>query len=415
MDFSLTDEQWQIKQLVKQFCKRELDFKRIKELDEKTTQARTVEELKAAFPYDIYQKVFDVGLRQILIPLKYGGTAPEKDVNQTMAIVNEEAGYWGGAAFLMTPIGAFTSTANTYITEEQKKWLFSQLLTNPRFMVGQTVSEPAGATDIHLPYDDGGSSILQVTAHKDGNEWVLNGSKMYGSLIGVADYLMVAARTDKNASVSQAMTYFWVPADSPGLSIIPNRMTAMGFGGNCQSFYDDVRIPESNIIGQVNKGFNVLSAFFESMYIGVAASVGGMRKLYEDMREYSKQRVVGGKPLIKHSSTAAKLGELAINVEALRNYVYRAAWECDQLEKRADRKQRDFNFFWAQSAVVFGKQVAWKFCEMAIDIYGGMSGSIDFPVEGFLRHSFVARAAGLTPNAALMRTCWDYDDRYRVE
>ena len=61
----------------------------------------------------------------------------------------------------------------------------------------------------------------------------------------------------------------------------------MGFGGNCQSFYDDVRIPESNIIGQVNKGFNVLSAFFESMYIGVAANVGGMQKLYEDAVLYA--------------------------------------------------------------------------------------------------------------------------------
>lgn len=414
MDFSLTEEQKQIKELVRQFCKKEIDPKRLSEIEAKTIEARTVEELRAVFPYDLIEKLHDVGLRQIQIPAKYGGTAPETDVNQTMTAMFEEAGYWGGAGFLMTPIGAFTSSANTYITEEQREWIFSKLLNNPRLMISQTISEPAGATDIHLPYDEGGGSILKVTAHKDVNEWVINGDKMYSGGAGVADYIMVAARTDKEAPVSKAMSYFWVPANTPGVTITPNRMVALQFGGNCQTHFDNVRVPESNLIGKVNKGFAILEAFFESMFTSVAGDLGGMQRFYEETREYAKQRVGGGKPLIKHSSIASKLGEIAINLEALRNYVYRAAWESDQLEKTGTPGRRKINWFWSQSAYAFCKQISWRFCEVATDIYGGMSGSVDFPLESFMRHTFVGRAAGLTINVELMRTCWDYDDRYRA-
>lgn len=353
-------------------------------------------------------------MRQILIPVKYGGTAPETDVNQTMTALFEEAGYWGGAGFLMIPIGAFTSTANTYITEAQKEWIFSQLLNNPRLMISQTISEPAGATDIHLPYDEGGGSILTVNAYKDGNEWVINGDKMYSGGTGVADYIMVAARTDKESPVSRAMSHFWVPADAPGVAITPNKIMAIGFGGNCQNHFDNVRISESYLIGQVNKGYAILEAFFEGMFTVVAGELGGMQRLYEQMREYARQRIGGGKPLIKHSSIASKLGEIAISLEALRNYVYRAAWESDQVAKAIAPGQRKVNWFWSQSAYAFSKQIAWRFCEVATDIYGGMSGSVDFPLEGFMRHTFVSRAAGLTINVELIHTCWDYEERYRA-
>jgi acyl-CoA dehydrogenase len=132
-------------------------------------------------------------------------------------------------------------------------------------------------------------------------------------------------------------------------------MIAIGFGGNCQNHFDDVRIPESNLIGQVNKGYAVLEAFFQGMFTVVAGELGGMQRLYEQMREYARQRIGGGKSLIKHSSIASKLGEIAISLEALRNYVYRAAWESDQVGKSVAPGQRKVNWFWSQSACAFPK------------------------------------------------------------
>ena len=417
MDFSLSEEQKQIMALVKQFCQREVDHKRLEEIATKTFEARTVEECKAVYPYDLLEKLHNIGLRQLQIPVKYGGTAPETDVNLTLTMAAEEVGYWGGRIVdpLMIPWLFLRAIAtNRYVTEKQREWIFSKFITNPRLIVATSVGEPAGGTDIHLPYDEGGSSILQVTAHKDGDEWVINGDKTFCSNGGTADFIMVAARTDKEAPVSKAMTFFWIPTDSPGITLTPNRMLTLEFGGNCQTHYDNVRVPESNLIGEVNKGFSIIESFFQAHLPGVSGSVGLMQRIYEQMREYARQRIVGGKPLIQHTSAAAKLGELAVNLEALRALLYRGAWEIDQMEKTGGRALGESNWFWFTAGYALFKRTSWRFCELATDIYGGMSASVDLPLSGFLKHIFYIRAAGLTVDTELITAGWDYDARYRA-
>ena len=96
MDFSFTEEQKQLKALAKEFCQREADMERFAEIGTKTCEARTVEELRAVFPYDLLEKLHQVGLRQLSVPQEYGGTAPETDVNLTLTMAAEEVGYWGG-------------------------------------------------------------------------------------------------------------------------------------------------------------------------------------------------------------------------------------------------------------------------------------------------------------------------------
>jgi alkylation response protein AidB-like acyl-CoA dehydrogenase len=417
MDFSLTEEQKQIKVLVRQFCEREVDQKRLEEIATRTVEARTVAELRACYPYDLVEKLHEVGLRQLQIPGRYGGTAPEVGVNVTLTMAAEEVGYWGGRIVdpLMIPWLFLRALAtNMYVTEEQRRWIFSQFIKNPRLVVATSVGEPAGGTDIHLPYDEGGSSILRVTAYKDGGEWVINGDKTFCSNGGVADFIMVAARTDREAPVSRAMTFFWVPTEAPGITLTPNRMLTSEFGGNCQTHYDNVRVPESNLIGQVNNGFSIIESFFLAHLPGISGSLGLMQRIYEHMREYAKQRIGGGKAITRHTSVASKLGELAVNLEALRSLIYRGAWEIDQVEEAGGRALGESNWFWFAAGYALFKRVSWRFCELATDIYGGMSASIDLPLGGFLKHIFYIRAAGLTVDAELIRAGWDYDTRYRA-
>ncbi len=416
MDFSFTEEQKQIKALAKEFCQREADQERFEEIGAKTCAARTVEEQRAVFPYDLLEKLHQVGLRQLSIPQKYGGTAPETDVNLTLTMAAEEVGYWGGAIVdpLMIPwLFLRGIAANRYVTEEQRQWIFSKFIENPRLVIATSVGEPAGGTDIHLPYDEGGSSILQVTAHKDGNEWVINGDKTFCSNGGTADFIMLAARTDKEAPVSQAMTFFWIPTNAPGITLTPNKFLTMEFGGNCQTHYDNVRVPESNLTGEVNKGFSIIESFFEAHLPGVSGSLGVMQRIYEHMREYAKQRIGGGKPIIEHTSVAAKMGEMAVKLEAVRNLLYRGAWEIDQVHNAGGRALGESNWFWFTAGYAFFKQVSFRFCEMATDIYGGMSASVDLPLGEFLKHIFYIRAAGLTVDVELIRACRDYDTRYQ--
>jgi len=418
MDFSLTEEQKQIKALVKDFCQQEVNPAFVQAKIAETSRARTIEEIKAAFPYDLLKKMDDVGLRQLSIPAKYGGTATEDDSNMALTIASEEFGYWGGGIGDIVVIPWFflrTVATNYYVTEKQKEWIFSKFTSNPIMNVAITASEPAGSTDVHLPFDEGGNKIVQVISHKDGDEWIINGDKMYSSGRAVADIAMVVTRTDRNTPASNAMTVFWVPSDATGVEIFPNINSTQELGGNCQTHYENVRVSEDNMVGEVNKGYSLLETLFELKFYAVAEFVGAMQRLYEQMREYAKQRTGGGKPIIQHTSISSKLGDLAIDLETLRGLVYRTAWELDQMEKAGARPLGEAKKFSAIACFARMKQVSWRFCQAAADIYGGICSSVDLPWEGFLRNIFMRSAAGLTLDVELSEASRHYDNRYRAE
>jgi len=415
MDLTFSEEQKQIISLVKDFCQREIDPKRMREIVLKTQSAQTVQELRDVYPYDLLEKLHAVGLRQLQIPQKYGGTAPDNNVDLILTLAAEEMGYWGGEIvdLVMIPwIFLRAIATNRYVTDEQRKWIFSQFIKNPRMMIATAVTEPAGGTDIHLPYDEGGGSIMQVTAYKDGNEWVINGDKMFCSACGAADLIMVAARTDKNAPVSKGITFFWVPVNTPGVSMIPNRLAATNLGGNCQTHYENVRVSESQLIGRVNEGFTIIESFFLAHLPGMSGLLGVMQSVYERLRIYASQRWGGGKPLIQHTGIALKLGEMAVNLEASRSLFYRGSWQIGQAVNKQEHTYHKSGLFWFLANYVFLKQFAWHFCEMATDIYGGLSASLDLPLSGLLNQIMYIRAAGLTVSAELIKAGWEYPGRY---
>jgi acyl-CoA dehydrogenase len=418
MDLSLTEEQKQIKVLVKDFCQQEVDMPSLQGKIAETTKARTVDEIKAAFPYDLLKKMDEVGLRQLSIPGKYGGTATEDEPNMTLVLAAEEFGYWGGGIGDIVVIPWFFIRAvatNYYVSDAQKEWIFSQYTANPAMMVAVTASEPAGSTDVHLPYDEGGSKIVQVFAQKDGNDWIINGDKMYSSGRAVADMVLAFTRTDKTAPASQAMTVFWLPGSAPGITVTPNITTIQELGGNCQTNYDNVRVPDANLVGEINKGYSILESVFELKFYAVAEFVGAVQKLYEIMREFASQRVGGGKPIIEHTSIASKLGDIAIDIEMLRDLVRRTAWEIDQLEKEGPRPLRESKKFSSIACYARMKQLSWKFCQVAADVYGGICASVDLPFEGFLRNIFLRSSAGLTLDVELAEAGRHYDNRVKKD
>jgi alkylation response protein AidB-like acyl-CoA dehydrogenase len=394
MDFELTEEQKQIKELVKDFCEREIDPKRIKEIEEKVYSAKTCDEVRAVFPRDLLEKLNDVGLRQLAVPARYGGTAPEYGGNITRAIAAEEMAYWsGGAAVLLaTPYMICSATTNSsYVTEEQKEQFFSEFLENPRLWLAGTVSAPSGGTDPHLPYDEPGAAMQDIFAYKDGDGWVINGDKMFCSGGAVADIIGVLCRTDKNGPISESATHFILPTNTPGVSQILNRFSGVELCANAQTYFDNVRVPESAIIGQVNKGYyTMVEGGMTYKWMMLIGFLGEIRRTYDDVVEYAKERVQGGKPLIQHSHIAVMLGEAAANVEALRAFTYRTAWETDRMEKSGQRP----NVFWSMGYLYLFKKIGWRLCEIANEIYGGVGKSVDMPLEWFARRVFTWQAAG---------------------
>jgi alkylation response protein AidB-like acyl-CoA dehydrogenase len=123
--------------------------------------------------------------------------------------------------------------------------------------------------------------------------------------------------------------------------------------------------------------------------------------------EYAKQRVQSGKPIIQHSQVTVMLGEAAAHIEALRNFLYRTAWETDQYEKRGGRP----NLFWSMGYLYLFKKLGLRVSEIAREIYGGVGGSVDFPLEWFNRRIWTWQSAGLPTNINAIKCCREYNFR----
>ncbi|MFC1861310.1 acyl-CoA dehydrogenase family protein [Chloroflexota bacterium] len=406
MDYIITDlteEQKQIKTLVRQFCKREVDARRMKELVDKASTAINIEELRAIQPLDLVEKLHDTGLHQLAVPTKYGGGGADY---LTRVIACEEAGYSGGI------VGSILSMAWMYcanladypVTEAQRDWFYPQFMENPTMTLAEATSEPHGNTDMHIGYEGPGVQS-ETFACKDGDEWVLNGSKMFSSYGGVADLIMVLARTDKQRPLTQSLSYFWVKKDTPGMTMEANRMLVDFIGGNVQIHLDNVRVPESHLVGELNNGYCLRERSVAMRMLPMAVFLGSAQKLYEEMREYAKERIQGGKPIIEHSNMARMLGEAGINLEAARAFIRKAAWENDWREKAG----QPVNVFWTEAVRYYVKKMCWRLCEIASDVYGGMASSVDMPVESFVRQAYCMQHLGGTTemNALLCSKYYD--------
>jgi len=408
MDFCpnvLTEEQRQIKSLVRQFCKREIDIKKMMELSDRATNARNLEELRDCQPRELLEKLFAVGLLQLAVPSEYDGG--EADF-LTRAIALEEAGYSGGL------VGAILSTNWMYcsnmrdepVTKKQRDWFFSQYMEKHGMELAEATSEPQGSTDLHMGYD-GPMAKMDVTAYKDGDEWVINGNKMFCSGGGVADLIMVYTQTDKQKPITKGTSFFWVKKDSPGMEMTPNRMMSDLIAGNVQIQFVNVRVSEEQLIGRLNDGYYLKKRSSYYRMLPMLVMLGSAQKLYEQMREYAKERIQGGKPIIQHSMVANMLGEMGVSLEANRAFAMKAAWECDQRDKGG----LPVNLFWEEGVRYSMKKMCWRLCAIASEIYGGMSASLEMPVESFVRRTYRMLHTGNCNEINAILCSNEYDDK----
>ena len=141
----------------------------------------------------------------------------------------------------------------------------------------------------------------------------------------------------------------------------------------------------------------------------LAAFVGEIQRVYDDTRNYAKERVQGGKPIIQHSHIAAALGAIAVKIEALKAFTCRLAYETDQWEKFGG----SMNTFWSQGYLYLFKKTGWELAEIANEVYGGLAKSMDMPLEKFARRMFTFTAAGSSTSINIIKCSKEYDDRFR--
>ena len=248
-----------------------------------------------------------------LAPREYGGIGASY-LQQYIAL--DEIAYF-------TKTWALTSTVATgpffmlFGNNEQKKKYLTQLARG-EIEVSEGYTEPEAGSDL---------TSIKSYAVEHNNHWTINGHKIYTTAGCHADYQVLCARTEEATPRHRGLSLFIIPMDSPGITIRP--MWTMANYKVGEEFYDDVRVPKENLLGEKNKGFQQLMSALDLVRI-FPLPVGYLRQALEELAEYAKRTERGGKVLAADTLVRQKIAEMAIEVEVARNLAYRTVWMLDQ-------------------------------------------------------------------------------------
>jgi len=341
MDFKPTEEHQLIRQSVREFCD-----KYVSPIAEEVDRYQR-------YPEEVIKKIAEQDLMGIYFPAEYGGAGADV---MSYAIVMEELAR--ACASTSVVVGAHTSLAEYPIykfgTEEQKKKYLPPLCKGE--VIGAfALTEPGAGTD---------ASAMQTLAVLDGNVYVLNGSKIFITNAPVAGVIIVFAMTDKSKG-TKGISAFIVPAGSPGL-VIGKHLEKMGIRGSLTSevLLRDCRIPKENLLGAEGQGFRIAMMTLDGGRIGIASQALGIAQaaLDESIR-YSKERVQFGKPIGSFQAIQWMIANMAMEVDAARLLVYRAAW-CYQQGLPYSTE--------AAMAKLFASEMAVRQTERAVQLHGGI-------------------------------------------
>ena len=354
MDFNLTDDQRMIRDSVRDFSREQI-VPRAGEID------RTGE-----FPLDILAKMADLGLMGLPISETYGGAGADYT---SYCLALEEISRACGSTGLTYEAHISLGCMPIYLfgSEEQKR-TYLPMLTSGQSMGSFGLTEPEAGSDA------GGT---KTTAVLDGGEWVINGSKVFITNTAYAKFLTITALTDKGKG-TRGISSIIVPTDAPGFTIRTAYEKLGLHGSNTNElFFDDVRVPEKNLVGVRGEGFKQFLAVLDGGRIAIGAmGVGIAQACLDASLKYAKERVQFGQPIGKFQAIQFKLADIAMNVELARNMYLKAAWLKDS--------GRPYSLK-ANYAKLFGSEISTKAALEAIQIHGGYGYIKEFPVERYLR------------------------------
>ncbi len=355
VSFALTDEQKALRELTREFAAKEIRPKEA-EYDEKMQH-----------PVDVIAKAHELGLMNLHVPEEFGG--PGLGCFDGM-LVGEEL-YWGCAG-IGTSISANGLGAGPVIiagSDEQKATWLAPLIEAP-ILCSFGLSEPGAGSDV---------ASMKTTAVREGDEYVVNGSKTFITNAGYADWTVVFAKTDPKAG-AKGMSAFIVPMDAPGVTI-EKHLDKMGQRSTDTSAFalQDVRVPVENRLGEEGDGFKIAMETLDFTRPGTAVgAVGVAQAAYEHAVAYAKERVTFDVPIAMHQGVNFMIADMATEIEAARLLCWQAAWMIDQ---GYGRKATLYSSF----AKRFAADTAMKVATDAVQVFGGYGYIKEYPVEKLMR------------------------------
>jgi alkylation response protein AidB-like acyl-CoA dehydrogenase len=324
------------------------------------------------YPWDIRKLLGEQDILGLTVPEAYGGTHMGTLMLQ-MAV--EEIAKVDASCALMLMVQELGSLPIRLFGSEELKARFLPKIASGEFSPAFALSEPEAGSD---------PSAMKTHAVKDGDEWVINGSKNWITNTSIADFYVVFAKTDIAAG---RITAFVVEKDTPGFSYGPLEHK-MGIKGSPTGspVFDDVRVPEENVVGQVGKGMSVALGTLERTRLGAAAqAVGIAQGAIDYAAQYAQGRIAFGKPISTFQGLQWKLADAETRTAAARELLYKAC-------SLADRSTRgDGLGKWTSMAKLFASDTAMDVTVDMLQILGGYGYVQDYPMERFMRDAKITQ------------------------
>ncbi|QHC05586.1 acyl-CoA dehydrogenase [Anoxybacillus sp. PDR2] len=354
MNLHFTEEQEMMRKMVREFAESEI-----------TPFVEQME--KGEFPRPILSKMAELGLMGITIPEEYGGAGMDF-VSYIIAIheISKVSATVGVILSVHTSVG--TNPILYFGTEEQKRKYVPKLASG-EYLGAFCLTEPSAGSD---------AKSLKTKAVRQGDYYILNGSKVFITNGGEADTYIVFARTNPDETGSRGISAFIVEKDTPGF-IIGKDEKKMGLHGSrtVQISFEDAKVPAENLLGEEGQGFKIAMANLDVGRIGIAAqSLGIAEAALEHATAYAKERIQFGKPIAEQQGVGFKLADMATATEAAKLLVYRAAF----LRANGIPCGKE-----ASMAKLFASRAAMENAIEAVQIFGGNGYTEDYPVERLFR------------------------------
>ena len=355
MDFELNEVQRQVQRTIREF------------VDKEVMPVASGYEHKDEYPHPLVDRLKELGLFGFLIGEEYGGSG--MDYVSYAVMMEELSRGWMSLGGVIGSHGMTAWIIEAYGTEEQKRRFLPDLAAGVR-RSGMALTEPESGSD---------SASLRTTARLEGDEFIVNGTKMFITNSDMGTTFSVFVRTHPDASLRhKGISCLIIEKGMPGFAV-GRHLHKLGYRGvrSGELIFQDCRVPAENLIGEEHRGFYYVMAGLEAGRINVAArGVGLARAAFEDSIQYAQQRVQGGKPICQHQTIQIKLAEMATRIEAARMLTYLAA------EKRNRGERCDLE---AGMAKLFASETA-EFCASeGIQIHGGYGYINEFNVERYFR------------------------------
>jgi alkylation response protein AidB-like acyl-CoA dehydrogenase len=355
MDFELTEENRIFQEAIRDFAQKEI-APLVDEAEEKN-----------AFPKQLFKKMGEQGFLCPRYPMELGGGGGDKI---TECIMMEELNKVnaGIAASLMAQSGLCTQPIYRFGSEEQKQ----------RLLIPAIKGEKIGAFGLTEPDAGSDAASIKTRAVRDGDDYIINGTKIFITNGPICDYVLLAAYTDPTKR-GEGINLFVVEKETPGFSVsrkldkVGNRSIETG-----ELVFEDCRVPAKNMIGEKEGGgFDMITDTLISGRITYGSRcTGTAQAAYDLTAQYAKERVQFGKPIIKFQATRFKLAEMATNIDIMRSYTYRVAWMYDQ--GKNVRKE-------SSMVKLFTAETLQKILSDSMQIHGGYGYMMEYPIQRYWR------------------------------